>query len=96
MPVESLLLYHCSRKHHTLIHEDKTFSAREVPELPSTESGRNFAAALCGFANTYFVLLATALVYIRDCTGVLHSVRALVDSTFQISSMTEKCAARVA
>lgn len=86
---------YCARKHHALIHEDQRAPSHEVPETSSIESGHNAAAALCGSANTHSVLLGTALVHIRDCTGVLHSVRALIDSASQISAMTVPCAARL-
>lgn len=41
------------------------------------------------------VLLGTAVVFVRDSTGILQSVRALIDAGSQISAMTSSCSDRL-
>lgn len=85
----------CSRKHHVLIHEEKALVPSNSPPTPAEKSIGTSAASLCGYSAARTILLGTALVHIRDCSGVLHTVRALVDSASQISAITTNCATRL-
>lgn len=52
-------------------------------------------SSFIGYLSSQVVLLGTALVHIRDCAGVLHTARALVDSASQISAITSACSSRL-
>ncbi|XP_025406061.1 uncharacterized protein LOC112680239 [Sipha flava] len=70
----------CPRRHHPLLHPDDTPDVR---------------TSLVGQGSGNSVLLGTTLVHILDCGGVLHTVRALVDSASQISAITSDCSSRL-
>ncbi|XP_059062702.1 uncharacterized protein LOC131855445 [Achroia grisella] len=67
----------CKRKHHTLLHRDKTIESNPISSLVSRSE-----------SNTT-VLLATAIVQVRDASGNLQSFRALFDTGSQSNFITE-------
>lgn len=86
----------CSRKHHTLVHTDVLApSAKNEDVERSLQSNEQPASSFVGHLTAHSVLLGTTLVHIRDCAGVLHTVRALVDSASQISAITSVCSNRL-
>jgi len=85
----------CSRKHHILIHEDQPPLQGNDPTGSKNEPGTTAATSMCGLSESRSILLGTALVHIRDPSGILHTVRALIDSASQISAITTGCVARL-
>lgn len=87
---------HCSRKHHVLIHQNSMSSEQQDSKPHEVEQDKGFAAAsLCGRYEKQGVLLGTALVHIRDSSGVLHTVRALIDSASEICAISSACVTRL-
>jgi len=85
----------CSRKHHTLLHlsPDEMQGGEEPPPVES---------AVCASVvnppsphRSSAVVLGTALVHVRDNTGSVKTMRALVDSASQISAVTVACIKRL-
>lgn len=77
----------CSRKHNTLLHFDK-FSTTQAA---STEKAKIFST-LCTLnkCGSHTVLLATALVLVKDNQGKRHNVRAILNPDSQSSLMTAR------
>jgi len=80
----------CSRRHHTLLHPSTTDTVPASSSTPPVSS-----ASLLSGHDSPSVMLGTALVHIRDRSGVYQSARALVDSASQISAITVACAKRL-
>lgn len=68
----------CNRKHHTLLHRDK-----------SGESNQTVSSLVSRSPTHTTVLLATAIVQIKDTTGAMQSFRALFDTGSQSNFITE-------
>lgn len=94
----------CGGRHSTLLHVDsRNMAANSNDTATSGEnvtSGANVNPALSpNFSGTMQtdmrVVLATALVRIRDHTGEYVSVRTLLDTGSQISAMTSECVTRL-
>ncbi|XP_008181823.1 uncharacterized protein LOC103309058 [Acyrthosiphon pisum] len=86
----------CSRRHHSLLHSDG--SAAPSREEDSSKEGQldSASASSCLGQNTSpSVILGTALIHMPDCVGVMHTVRALIDSASQISAITSECQNRL-
>uniref|UniRef100_A0A2S2R014 Uncharacterized protein n=1 Tax=Sipha flava TaxID=143950 RepID=A0A2S2R014_9HEMI len=92
----SIVCGQCSRRHHSLLHpasssgrprEENTSNAEQM-DLPTTSS-------LLSQNTSPSVILGTALIHMPDSTGVLHTVRALIDSASQISAITAECSNRL-
>lgn len=77
----------CDRHHHSLLHSSFTSST----EFPATTA----SATLVGHSDQPTVLLGTALIHVRDSSGVMQSVRALIDSASQISVISSVCVERL-
>lgn len=93
----SIVCGHCSRGHHSLLHP--TASTGSV-RGESTSQERNSANAqssssLFSQNTSPSVILGTVLIHMSDHTGVLHTVRALIDSASQISAITSDCTNRL-
>lgn len=73
----------CKRRHHALLNR----------ELKPTAS--NPPAAMLGRQQSPTVLLGTALVHLRDTVGGCQTIRALIDSASQISTITSTCCKRL-
>jgi hypothetical protein len=91
----------CTRRHHPLLHTSATgMNDRSSNPTCNSQVSREESTAqssLLGSStqNSSSVILGTALVHIRDCGGVLHTMRALVDSASQISAITADGAAQL-
>ncbi|XP_025198008.1 uncharacterized protein LOC112596509 [Melanaphis sacchari] len=86
----------CSYKHHPLLHfRDTTTSSTSDNQVPCNEPPPQSSLIGSGCQQSSSVILGTVLVHIRDCGGVLHTVRALVDSASQISAITADCSAQL-
>lgn len=91
----------CPRKHHPLVHVDEHVNTGNNEQTASTSRQNHDSSdprsSLVGqtYPISHSVILGTALVHIRDRSGVLHTVRALVDSASQISAITTTCASRL-
>ncbi|XP_022161164.1 uncharacterized protein LOC111027210 [Myzus persicae] len=86
----------CSRWHHTLLHS--AGPATTAKEESSSKVGQSDVATTssCLGQNTLTsVILGTALIHMADSVGVLHTVRALIDSASQISAITSECKNRL-
>jgi hypothetical protein len=77
--------------------EDETASTTEQTSTLTTDGATNEAQTYCSFKNktTPNVLLATAIVKVRNNQGQYISCRALLDSGAQVSFITEKCVQRL-
>lgn len=75
----------CRRKHHSLLHRDK----------PSVSQSSGSSALVSRSQSRSTVLLATALVQVRDARGDAHTLRALFDSASQSNFITEAAAKRL-
>lgn len=82
----------CSRRHHSLLHPVGS-AAPSRGEGSSMEGQSDCASASsCLGQNTSpAVILGTVLMHMPDCVGVMHTVRALIDSASQISAITSEC-----
>ncbi|XP_008188319.1 uncharacterized protein LOC103310776 [Acyrthosiphon pisum] len=85
----------CSRKHHTLLH-------LSPDELQGGEEPPPVEPAVCASVvnppslhRSSAVVLGTALVHVRDNTGSVKTMRALMDSASQISAVTAACVKRL-
>ncbi|XP_025193542.1 uncharacterized protein LOC112593380, partial [Melanaphis sacchari] len=91
----------CPRRHHPLLHTSNTvISDRDSNPTYSSQLNREETTAQSSLLgsnaqNSSSVVLGTALIHIRDCGGMLHTKRALVDSASQISAITVDCAAQL-
>lgn len=81
---------HCNRRHHTLLH-----SSSKITAAPTAQTSNVGHTTLVGRSDQPAVLLGTALVHVRDSVGVMHSVRALIDSASQISAISTDCVNRL-
>lgn len=79
----------CHAKHNTLIHFDK-LSDKSSQDIDTQDSTKTNAAVLCShnLAKNTHVLLATALVLVKDRQGKYHKARALLDAGSQSSLIT--------
>lgn len=75
----------CKRKHHTLLHRDKTNS--ETNQIGSSLVSRSHSNVT--------VLLATAVVQVKDASGNMQSFRALFDTGSQSNFITESAVKRL-
>lgn len=73
----------CKRKHHTLLHRDNIVSNQSASSLVSRSPHQTT------------VLLATAIVQVRDASGVMQSFRALFDTGSQSNFITESAVRRL-
>jgi hypothetical protein len=89
----------CHKRHHTILHTAKQQQGASITSSPSLGQG-----ATGTNVNTYHtfkgnvsnhVLLATAVVDIKDNTGKYVPCRALLDSGSQTHFITEKCVQRL-
>jgi hypothetical protein len=80
----------CSRNHHSLLQPTPSDNRVREEHSPAVSQSENEAASsLVGHFKSPSVILGTALVHIHDHAGVLHTVRALIDSASQISAITQ-------
>lgn len=90
----------CSGKHNTLLHKTADTS-RTGTEKPNENIGGASTSSSCNaqFEGTTrtdtTVLLDTVMVRVRDNTGVLRLVRAVLDSGSQVSTITLDCVNRL-
>lgn len=77
----------CKKQHHTLLHLDKN------PDSNSDASTSSDTLAVNHSSNdqTTDVILATALIFVKDKFGKLHSCRALLDSGSQANFIRADC-----
>lgn len=94
----------CKKKHHSLLHFNHPVDSNSIQNLPSTSEqasvhvsqSENATQALTSCSQTPLdVLLATALVKIRDIWGNYQTLRAIIDTGSQTSFITEKCTNRL-
>lgn len=71
----------CTGRHYSLLHCDDN----------PTKNSQPTEASLVSSLDQPTVLLGTAIVHIRDQSGCIQSIRALVDSASQISIITTSC-----
>lgn len=89
----------CNRKHHTLLHNDERLFEASTSTIPtnsmlkSKEDANNIALNTCLHSSiTNQILLATAMIKIKDKFGKYHYVRALLDSGSQTSFIRQRLA----
>jgi hypothetical protein len=93
----------CNKRHHTLLHTDRREQSADKREATSshnsTVNDRNAteASCYCLFKNkpTTQVLLATAVVEVRNKYNQYVQYRVLLDSASQVSFITERCVQRL-
>lgn len=89
----------CSSKHNTLLHvaDDTTKSSNDKTKDSSERATTNCnATQFSGVTRTETtVLLGTVVVRVRDNTGALQKIRAVLDSGSQVSAMTMDCVHRL-
>lgn len=97
--------FQCKDMHHTLLHEEKP-SVRSVPFVPSElpppsvprpvspapQSSVVLSAKVEGLASA---LLATAVVLLKDRSGHLQPVRAVIDTGSQLTILSAACCKRL-
>jgi hypothetical protein len=96
---------HCHKKHHTLLHVDKQSQPRNYKECSTnTNPSANAKETTTAEVNTYcsfkgkpknHILLATAIVEIRNKAGQYVPCRSLLDSASQSHFITERCVQRL-
>lgn len=81
----------CSQRHHTLLHRPIPVE-EDTTKPPATSSTTSVQAdsVLANLGESGTVLLSTAQVDIRDCTGQFQSFRALIDSGSQAHFITDR------
>lgn len=77
----------CKRRHHLLLHKDAETGQGSAAQQPP--------AVMLGSQPSSSVLLGTAIVMVRDVSGELQPVRALLDSGSQISIIKRDCLDRL-
>jgi hypothetical protein len=96
---------HCHKKHHTLLHIVKQSQPRNDKESsPNTNRSANAKGTTTAEVNTYcsfkgkpknHILLATAIVEVRNKFVQYGPCRALLDSTSQSHFITARCVQRL-
>lgn len=86
----------CKRKHHTLLHREQAISNPNESKSSSsiTLIAKESLTSSSSPLNTT-VLLATAIIEIRDAFGEFHTFRALFDTGSQNNFLTENAARRL-
>ncbi|KAH8368774.1 hypothetical protein KR200_000657, partial [Drosophila serrata] len=93
---------HCRSKHHTLLHLESN-PASSPSQPTSTSAPQNSASLISASPNSPppkasvdhqsdYVLLATAIIYVRNRSGIMVPCRALLDSASQINFITSRLA----
>ncbi|CAI6371615.1 unnamed protein product [Macrosiphum euphorbiae] len=86
----------CSRRHHSLLHSAGPAAPSKEENSPDDKQPDVAHTSSCLGQNTSpSVILGTALIHMSDNVGVLHTVRALIDSASQISAITSECTNRL-
>jgi hypothetical protein len=94
----------CNKRHHTLLHIDRQTQTGNHKDSMSNESSADAKGASSAEVNSYcsmkansrsHILLATAIVEIRNKNGQFIPCRALLDSASQTHFITEKCVQRL-
>lgn len=88
------LCSNCDGKHHTLLHIG-TMVSNTVNEVTSGQGSSSPVASLTSTLVQRNVMLGTALVHIRDHSGSMQTVRALVDGSSQNTTLTSRCVERL-
>jgi len=85
----------CGRKRNTRLHDDNKIaeSPREQPPNVSVMYAQNCSVNCMQYSTTS--MLATAVIFIRNKTGILQPCRAIVDSSAQLNFITVSCAKRL-
>ncbi|XP_036345643.1 uncharacterized protein LOC118754877, partial [Rhagoletis pomonella] len=85
----------CSRSHHTLLHRDSagmsSSSPQSTPQLPEVPQ-KNSEAAVHTHTGLNRIILATALVLVKDASGCYKIGRALLDSCSQVNFVSDQFA----
>jgi len=86
----------CSRWHHSLLHSvGSTAPSKEENSSKEGQSDIATPSSCLGQNTSPSVILGTALIHMPDNVGVMHTVRALIDSASQISAITLECKNRL-
>lgn len=86
----------CSPRHHSLLHSAGSAAPSKEENSPDARQPDVATTSSCLGQNTSpSVILGTALIHMSDNVGVLHTVRALIDSASQISAITSECPNRL-
>ncbi|XP_075170134.1 uncharacterized protein LOC142242443 [Haematobia irritans] len=90
----------CSRSHHTMLHRSQLGPRSTTPEpTPSTSSAvtNNTSASVHTHmeGSSPHILLATAMVFVKDDSGSYKLGRALLDSCSQVNFVTDEFAHRL-
>ncbi|XP_054745898.1 uncharacterized protein LOC129250288 [Anastrepha obliqua] len=88
---------HCARSHHSLLHRAPTSNKMQSVSLPTSSLEQPTQPVSTAAAHTHQekspqdqVILATAVVLIRDASGCFQLGRALLDSCSQVNFITEE------
>nr|XP_018907124.1 PREDICTED: uncharacterized protein LOC109037085 [Bemisia tabaci] len=86
----------CGQKHHTLLHQDQN---SKTESNPNQQNENTVETVICSSALTtsapQAVLLATALVKVKDKYGKVHTLRALLDNGSMTNMVTPNCAQKL-
>ena len=86
----------CGQKHHTLLHQDQNSKTKSNPNQQNENA---VETVICSSALTtsapQTVLLATALVKVKDKNGKVHTLRALLDNGSMTNMVTPNCAQKL-
>ncbi|XP_046803876.1 uncharacterized protein LOC124419278 [Lucilia cuprina] len=85
----------CNRSHHTLLHQYNTTNTQTVNPTTSSPDEPSSASVNISTSNKDNVILATALVKIKDRSGQYVFARALLDSGSQINFVSEELSQRL-
>ena len=87
----------CKGAHHTLLHRQQNQTVNKSIKSPSTSKNAvlNTSSSTVTNSENNVVLLATAVVQLRDNFGNLQNARAMLDSGSQINIITDEFANRL-
>lgn len=84
----------CNGLHHSLLHIDRTDDDKQSPnETSETKTSGSYCSLKTKYTSS--ILLATAIVKLKDVDGHTHNCRALLDAGSQANFITESMAQRL-
>lgn len=85
----------CDDKHHSLVHRNNASESNATIDNVAPIDPTVTVSSMTSSVIHRNVMLGTALVHIRNHSGFVHTVRALIDGGSQISVLTTRCVDRL-